>query len=156
MKLTIGICLFIVIALVSCGNPEKENRSDVSPDKKGKQKDLELKAIMLYDQENYADAVKYFDSLINLDPINGKYYYGRAFSYGMLIQKTKAIEDYKKAIKYNYKVNHSYYNIGINYMYVNDSLAVYYFKKCLMIDPGYVNAAVEISDCNRRLKNSKN
>ena len=138
----------ITITAFSCDNQQKKIQSqrtsvDITI--------LESKANILYYQDRYLEAVKYFDSLIKIDSLNGEYYYKRAFSHGMLSQRIMAVDDYKKAIQFKFKVNDAYYNIGVNYLFTNDSLALSNFERCIETDPNYFDAYWQIEACKKRL-----
>jgi len=113
------------------------------------------KANSFYQADDYLNAIKYFSLLIDRDSMNGQYYFRRGYSYAGLIKKKEAIEDYKKAVKYQFKVASANFNIGLNYAYDNDSLALYYFRKCIEAEAGFKEAYVQIQDCKKRMKDQK-
>jgi len=109
----------------------------------------------LYRHDNYSEAIKYFDTLIQLDPHNGEFYYKRGFSYDMVYKKQalpQAIDDYLKSIEFGYKKSKSYCNIGLSYMFENDSIALYYFQKSLELDPGNANTMILMTQTKKRLE----
>lgn len=141
----------IVITAFSCNSHQNKEQSQRLSSAKDDTKALESKASLLYDQDRYSEAVKYFDYLIKIDSLNGEYYYKRAYSHGMLSQRVMATEDYKKAIQFRFKVNDAYYNIGVNYLFTNDSLALDNFQRCIEVDPNYSKAYWQITECKKRI-----
>ena len=152
MKSYTKIYLFCFIFGCSCNSTQSPKIIGKDAGTKTNEELLKSKANMLYEQDKYVGAINYFDSLIHLDSTNGEYYFKRGYSYVMLIKKNKAIDDFKKAIICNYRVNQAYYNIGVEYSYMNDSLALLNFEKCLAIDPSFSKAYIDIEDCKKRLK----
>lgn len=114
---------------------------------------LEIRADYLFDNDRFKELVPIFDSLILLDSLNGKFYFQRAYSYSMLFNQSSAISDYLLAAKMTYRVSDSYYNAGINSMFSNDSLALYYFRRALENDPENKKAKFELEECKTRLNN---
>jgi tetratricopeptide (TPR) repeat protein len=148
------ICILISIIIFSCGERKKNTAYNIPLETK--ESILLKKAQFLYEQDKYQTAIIYFDSLISIDSTQGKYFYERAYSYTELSNRGRAIEDYKKSIECQFKVNDSYYNIGVNYFLTNDSLAIYYFQKCLSVDPGYTDAYDEILFLKKKRAQAKN
>ncbi|MCF1716704.1 hypothetical protein L0U88_18830 [Flavihumibacter sp. RY-1] len=70
----------------------------------------------------------------------------------MLFNQSSAISDYLLAAKMNYRVSDSY-NAGINSLFSNDSLALYYFRRALENDPENKKAKFELEECKTRLNN---
>jgi len=104
-----------------------------------------------YNRDEHVKSMEYFSKLIAHDSTNGEYYFKRAYSYAMLIIKQNAIADYKKSIKYNFKAASSYFNMGLDYSYVDDTLALRSFQKCVEIDPAFSDAYTQIANCKMRL-----
>jgi tetratricopeptide (TPR) repeat protein len=143
---------FVAIMWSACNNTERDKFKDSADERSsGKMGSLIKRANSYYYQDDFANSVKYFDSIIKLDSSNGEYYYKRAFSYTKLIAREDAIKDFKKAILFQYKVAPSCFNIGVNYSYDDDSLALYYFKKSSETDQNFPDVYPEISDCKKRL-----
>jgi tetratricopeptide (TPR) repeat protein len=142
----------VFLMTISCNSQQNKNYSQRTiSDANNSLKILEHKANVLYEQDSYLAAAKYFDSLIKIDSLNGEYYYKQGYSYAMIFQKDKATEDFTKAIQFKYKVNHSYYNIGLDYLFINDSLALVNFERCVVVDPNYTAAYLQIAECKKRL-----
>ncbi|HEY4061755.1 MAG TPA: hypothetical protein VGM30_07630 [Puia sp.] len=145
--------IFILIVVLSCNNINKHNQAYVNKD--DNRNSLSFKAKLFYDQNKYAEAAMLFDSLIVSDSSSGELYFKRGISHAMLLEKAKAREDFKKSIQYKYKMNHSYFNIGLSYSYENDSLALKYFENCIAVDPNFSKAYIEIMDCKQRLNEAR-
>lgn len=107
---------------------------------------------MFYEKDEYEKAIPYFTRLIESDSTNGQYYFRRGYCFSGLLNKKKAIEDYKRALQYHFKEESSCLNIGLNYLFENDSLALIYLQKCLAINPNNADAATVITFCKKRLK----
>src|SRR5690606_1760399 len=97
----------------------------------------------LYNGDNYEEAVKYFDTLITIDSLNGEYYFKRGYCEAMLFKYHESTIDYKKAIQFKYRESSAYFNLGLNYSSIDDSLAIHFFYKCLEVDPKHPNARVK-------------
>ncbi len=143
----------LVVSLNSCNDSStnKSGGADTS--------NLEFKAYNSLKSRNYSKAIAYYDTLIQIDSLNGQHYFGRASAYGHMGQMNEAIENYFKSIELKYRISASYYGLGLLNTYVNDSSAVIYFKKSLET---YTESEVllkrkdireEIDDCLERLKN---
>ena len=70
---------------------------------KSKKEMLEYRSFYYYDHDNYWEARKLLDSLIVLDSTKGEYYFKRAYCYDR-VDDVRALDDYQKAIKLNYRV----------------------------------------------------
>ena len=120
---------FVVILLVV-------SSGCISKAKKSQQEIFESKARSLYQQNKYALAIVYFDTLISINPSSGEYYYSRAFSHSKLSRIRRARDDYKKAIELNHRVPDAYNNLAIDAMLNHeDSLALIFFGKLLKNSP---------------------
>ena len=118
------IVFILTIFLLACGSNSPRSLKSI--------------ADSLYHADNYQEAIKCFDTLIKLEPKNGEYYYKRGFSYDMVYKQQalpQAVHDYLKAIELGYKRAKAYDNIGLSFMFVNDSIALYYFQKSLELEP---------------------
>jgi tetratricopeptide (TPR) repeat protein len=102
---------------------------------KSKREFLESKAFWYYDHDVYSKAISYLDSLIILDSTKGEYFFKRAYSYDKL-NDIRSVDDYKKAIKLNYRVADVYQNLALDAMlFDKDSLALIFFSKAVTVDP---------------------
>src|ERR1700744_2128415 len=146
--------LFLLILLFSCENGKERSKNT---NRKSNSRVDFLKAIAdsLYHGNVYISAIRYFDTLIRLDSGKGEYYYKQGFSYDMVYKQPKlqpAIKDYFKAIELGYNIEKSYYNLGLSYMFVEDSTAIVYFQNCLKANPNNADAIYLIQQCNERLR----
>lgn len=126
------IILVYIFSFLSC-NESKVGKKNNLVDKPSIL-NLEIKANYLYDSENYNEAILLYSNLIKLDSANGLYYFRRGYSYAQMFLYNESCEDYKTAVKLNYRVKDSYLNLGLNYYNIDDSLSIYYFNKCMEID----------------------
>ena len=137
--------LVLTFTLVNCSSNEKKSGFDL----------LKSKADSYYKLGNYDSSKLYFTYLIQIDSLNGEYYFKRGYSNSMLLKQSESINDYLKAVELKYKPAKAFYNIGVNYELRNDSLALIYYKKCYEVDPSYPNVQDDIQDCSNRLKKGK-
>jgi tetratricopeptide (TPR) repeat protein len=107
------------------------------------------RANQFYANNNYANAILSFDSLISNDTANGEYYFKKGYCESMQSDELNAIADYKKAIKYNYdKKEKAYLNVGVIYEGIinNYDSATYYLNECLKINPDNAKAKEKLHD----------
>lgn len=139
----IYLVVFFTLILVGCSSKEKKSGIDL----------IKSKAYFYYKKRNYDSSSIYFTYLIQLDSLNGEYYFKRGYSNSILLKDNESLNDYLKAAKLNYQPAKAFYNIGINYSYNNDSLALKYFEMCYEIDTSDLQVQNKISECKNRLKN---
>lgn len=109
----------------------------------------------MYRSDNYFKAVKYFDTLIKLSPSEGEFYFKRGYSYDQIYKRQMfrpAIDDYLKSIELGYNVQQSYSNLGLSYVFKNDSIAAVYFEKSLKLKPDNPDISNLLRYCRTRLK----
>jgi len=152
--------LFLFLFLLSCQQAKKEPTKNAPVDESidNRKQSLKLIADSLYKRDDYAKAIKYFDTLIELDPHNGELYYKRGYSYDMVYKRPElkeAIADYLKSIELGYEKADCYYNLGLSYMFQNDSTAISYFKKSLEVKPDNPDVVILIGQCKKRLNDKK-
>ncbi len=153
--------LILFIMTISCKSQKDKNFKEIwnSQDSlvwnQNNLKKLESIADLAYQKDEYSNAVILYSKLIEFDTTNGKYYYNRGYSYSMLLNMNLAIQDYLKSISLNYRVSKAYQNIGINYGHINDSIAIYYFKKAIENDSKNEKAKTLLDECIKRIKKSK-
>ena len=98
------------------------------------------KAVSLYDEKKYIEAITTFDEIISENQKNATVYYYRALCYDALNNYEKAIENYKSTIKYAPEMVIAYYSLGVDYDYTgNYPLAKENYKK-------YVEMSTEDND----------
>ena len=146
---------FAGVLIFSCKNSKRDLR-DRSSNSKLPLKEQYFKNIAdsFYDLKQYPKSVFYYDSLIHLDSSNGEYFFKRGYSYDMIYQKqglNEAVSDYLKSIDLGYNKESGYYNLGVSYMYINDSIALYYFNKCYDVNPYHRNLLMLTISCKKRL-----
>ena len=98
--------LFSLSFLFSCNTDKKKEVLNESQ--------IYERAIKWYQQKQYVEAKSCLDTLILLNPVNGEYFFKRGYAKTMLLNMDRsAMEDYLKAIEYNYRNKKSaYLNIG--------------------------------------------
>lgn len=120
----------LLVLLNSCSN--NDANTDI--------KKLGHVAESYYQQENYDEAFKAYDSLLKVDSLNPKYYFNRGRCEMILLMLDDSRKDFLKSIELGYRKADAYYNIGVTYIYENDSLVKKYFQECLRVDPNHVEA----------------
>lgn len=88
----------------------------------------------LYEKGEYKTAMNMFDSLIEKDSLIGEFYYKRGYCKLQIFDPETSKEDFKKAIKLNYRAKDAYLNLGVIECFYNDSLAIKYFDIVLNMD----------------------
>lgn len=132
----------IVSLLVSCNNLRDEEDT---------LRNLISKADLHYKAENFTKAITLLDSIISIDSTRGEFYYKRAHSKAMLYKYESSNYDYLKSIDLNYRLGDSYFGLGLNYNYVNDTLSMKYYERALQINPNDEAAQLELLLCKKRL-----
>ena len=143
-----------VLFLLSCQNQKSKPR-DKYVGHYDKVYLLKTIADSLYYRDEYQQAIRYFDTLIQLAPQQGEYYYKRGFSYDQVYKRPEvqqAIDDYLKSIQLGYRKADSYDDLGLCYMFVNDSLAALYFEKSLELRPDNLDIILFLQQCRIRMK----
>jgi|SRR5829696_3095830 len=120
--------LFILIT--SCSNNDGTSSVDV----------LSQRAKSYYQQRNYDEAFKAYDKLLKIDSLNPEYHFNRGRCEMILLRYDESRKDFFKSIDLGYREADAYYNIGVTYIYENDSLVKKYFQECLKVDPNHVEA----------------
>ena len=64
----------------------------------------------------------------------------------------QAVSDYQKAIVLGYNKGSCYYNLGVSFMYVDDSMALAYLNKSYEFNPNRLVLPELIASCKKRLK----
>ena len=78
------------------------------------------KAVELYDNKQYIEAVNLFNQVLSYNPTNATVYYYRAMAYDSLNEYQKAIDDYKQTLKYAPEMYIAYYSLGVDYDTIGD------------------------------------
>lgn len=143
------ISFLLLLCFISCGNNHNRQKDIEAKNAIAK---IELEADAFYEKEDYPKAIIFFNKLIAQDSTKAMYYFKRGYSYSMLFNTGQAIRDYLKSVELGADKYKAYRNIGINYSTINDSLAIYYFDKCLEINPGEEKVLKEKEECKKRLR----
>jgi len=104
-----------------------------------------------FDSKQYDSAIKYLNYSIKIDSLDGKFFFMRGKSYSYLFDNKSAISDYLQSAKLNYRTSDAYFNVAVNSMFDNDSMALYYFKKSSDLNPNDPDAKFQIEECAKRL-----
>lgn len=92
--------------------------------------ELLTKAVAMYDEAKYEDAIALFTQILDVNSTNATVYYYRAMSFDALKDYAKAISDYKSTLKYAPEMYISYYSLGVDYDALGDyQLAKENYKK---------------------------
>ena len=101
----------------------------------------------------YEQAIKDFNKVIELNPNYAEAYYGRGYAYAELNQPERAIEDYSNAIKLNPKLAEAYNNRGLAYVKLNEyERAIKDYDKAIALNPddakAYINRGNAYANLN--------
>lgn len=135
--------LLILVSLISCSLHENRKNDFDKLKKQAKEN---------YEKDNFLEAYKDYDKLIKMDSTNGEFYFNKGFSEMGLMKYDDSRNDFFHAIALYYRKASSYYNIGLTYLYDNDSLAAYYFETCLKFDPNHEKAKFFLNDLKTKEK----
>ena len=136
---------FLFFLLISCNS---------ASDKRLTKKEISSvneKAFSAYKLGNHQLSIHYYNILIKDDSLNGEYYFNRAYSFSMLLKREEAVKDYLMAAGLNYRNDEAFYNIGLNFTHLNDSIALIYFKKAIEINPGSQDIRNALDKCEKRI-----
>lgn len=124
-------------------NPVNKNAKDLLAYVLEQESTVKLdKAISLFEQKQYAQALTMLNTVIAQSPKNSDAYYYRAMIYDSQKNYLAAINDYKKAVQYNSQMYIADYMIAIDYDYIKQyANALIYHKK-------YVYAAQKVGETN--------
>lgn len=149
MKYTLLMCIF---AGIICGCNTNDRSASATGDTI-----VAIKAKMnhFYLNDQYDSSIKYLNLLISADSLNGEYFFKRGYSFGQIDNREQSVADFKRAIELNHRVSDAYLNIGNRYMYRNDSLALYNYRKSLQADSSNKKAAIQISFCEQLLRDKR-
>ncbi len=98
---------------------------------------IKTMANILFQTNEYQKALEKYNRLIELDSLNGQFYFRKAYCLVQLNRHSESVKYYLKAADLGFERFESFRSLGITYSFVikNDKQAVIYFKKCLEIDP---------------------
>jgi len=90
----------------------------------------------LFQKKQYAQAIRCFNQIIEIDSNIGKVYYQRGICYVKTDKFQKGINDYLKCVELNYRVVDSYFRLGLSYeLLFNYPNALHYYKKAYEMNP---------------------
>jgi tetratricopeptide (TPR) repeat protein len=112
---------------------------------------LTNKAKKFYESDLNDSAAYYYSKLIILDSSDGILYFDRGKSFAKLLLIEPAVKDFLHSAALNYRRSSSFYNIGVVYSNVEDSLAKTYFEKALVEDPNNTKARKKLDECLNRI-----
>jgi tetratricopeptide (TPR) repeat protein len=135
----------------SCNN-KAHNNAALSADKIPL---LKEKGDSFYRLKEYAQAIKYYDTLIRIDSLNGEYYFKRGYCEAKTFMFPESTSDYLQAVNLGYRKATAYFNLGLNYAIIDDSIAIEYFEKSLKEDPGNIDATEEINELRKKRQRVK-
>lgn len=94
-------------------------------------------ASILYNSEQFKEALIEYDKLIKLDSLEGQFYFRKAVCAAQILKDSVAEFNFKRSINLNYRTFDAYMNLGLIYMstFKNDAKAIECFEKCIQIDP---------------------
>jgi tetratricopeptide (TPR) repeat protein len=160
--------IFLVIVIIGCNskNTRDEKSENVHDDKS--EYNLAKAANNYYEKEEYLIAKGYYDSLIKINAKNPYYYFRRAYSSAVTLDKynketdpandlQKIINDYLVALRLGYKNKSTVlYSIAFMYQFIPkyDS-AIYYYDRILMENPNDGRAKKGKNDILKLMKNYK-
>jgi hypothetical protein len=138
---------------------------------------LENRANGAYNAKEFEKAMSLFDSLIAKYPKRGEFYYKSAYCHmvtaktvyidimrdktpmekKILKEKLEAVEinNFLTAIRLGYNIKESYLGLGVIYSFIDDSVALNYFRYSLREDSNYEKAKHEIDLCQERIETNK-
>lgn len=142
VKIT-SVLIWISLALTSCQTTTNKLTEG----------ELSMRAYKLEASNDFRGSIACYNKLIKMDSVKGEYYYGRGYAYRVMgFHSNEAISDYEKAASLNYRVGDCYFSIGLSYSFLNDSLALIYFKKAIEISPMDTVLKEKYDNCLGRLK----
>jgi tetratricopeptide (TPR) repeat protein len=165
MKTLSGLLLLWLFACCSTGTKEKEVKGSVSEGANNDPKIIKQEPINYikiladnnYQSNNYALAIEQYSQLVGGDSLNGEYFYKRGFCYAKLNDFKHSASDLKKAIRFRYRVDAAYRLLGMYELAsLNDSVAIYYFKKSLEVNPNDPNTLDALKTCEKALRDKAN
>jgi tetratricopeptide (TPR) repeat protein len=149
MKIIALNCIFACI-MMSCNTHD-----DTTSAEGDNTQTIKAKMNRFYLNDKFDSSIKYLNVLIAADSLNGEYFFKRGYSFGQIDNREQAIADFQKAIQLHYRVSDAYLNIGNRYMFRNDSLALYNYKKSLEANPANQKAAIQLQLCEKVLRDKK-
>lgn len=137
MKKSFFLSLMIFLLCQSCN---KQERKPVTDEKKQiilqDSATWAVTAALYHNSGRFSEAIIEYDKLIGIDSTNGKYLYRKAYCLMQIDSPAEAIRYFNKAAEVNFYKFDCFYSIGLNALILHDdSLAIQYFEKCLLMKP---------------------
>lgn len=113
--------------------------------------ELNLRAHLLYINKEYLGAIQEYSELIEIDSLNGKYYYGTGYCLAQLSRYDESISYYQRAADLDYDKFECFKSIGIIYYFMlkDNEHAANYFIKSLEINPNDKEVKSFLLDINK-------
>ncbi|MGM0650805.1 MAG: tetratricopeptide repeat protein [Bacteroidota bacterium] len=109
-----------------------------------------------YEKGDYENAIKHYNTAIDLNSNNYEYYANRGGTYTKMQEYEKALKDFNKAISLNPGNHTAYNNRGAIFLKAGKpEKALSDFKKALSLKPGYPEAAKNLEDTKEMLHSVK-
>jgi tetratricopeptide (TPR) repeat protein len=98
---------------------------------------IRLVAELFYQYDSYEEAAEEYEKLANYDPLNGKFYFKRAYCLFQTGRYEASSSSYLKAAELGYEEAECYFALAEMYSLIgeDDSLAIKFAKKSLLADP---------------------
>jgi tetratricopeptide (TPR) repeat protein len=164
VKINHVIGILLLVHLASCGpndgGPDVSDGSNSRPELSNlateKIENLYDLAETSYKLMVFDITLEYLNEIIRRDSSQGKAYFRRGKAHAALEKYEESSQDYESAVMLGYHTVSCYYNIGCNYKFSKrDSLAIYYFKKALEIDPNHEKARLMIESLKKERHDRK-
>jgi tetratricopeptide (TPR) repeat protein len=122
-KVSSILILFVLIGSFACQTriEKKENKSEL--------KELLSKSDELYANNQYEQAIVLFKQIINIDSTMGIAYYRRGICFAKTWKYQEGINDHLKCVVLNYRLEDSYFNLGLSYMLLDQNQQHYIILK---------------------------
>ncbi|ANE51947.1 hypothetical protein [Flavisolibacter tropicus] len=109
----------------------------------------------LYQDKQYYEAHRIYDSLSRLDSTNGELFFCKAKCEYVLKLDADCDKNFKYCISLGHKVANAYYNLGQLHLFKNDSLAAAYLMEYLKDNPDDKLAKTLAKDAEHRVKENR-
>ncbi len=113
-----------------------ESKTSLPQNNRDKIRQLTIEADRHFNEQNYEEAIKYYDEIIKLAPDFKEAYNNRGFSYAQLGNFDKAVIDFDKVIEIGPADKGAYFNRGLIYTNLEKfEEAISDYTKAIEIDP---------------------
>jgi tetratricopeptide (TPR) repeat protein len=144
MRIDPIIILVIIFLTISCGtgtDQRKVNGDDKQLLDQATTIDtsaLRLTAHLLYQRNQYEEAIDEYNKLIRYDSLNGQFNFRIGYCLAQLGRDSASVKYYKRSADLKHREYDSYYALGLIYSIgtlSDKKKAIYYLNKCLEINP---------------------